>query len=166
VTDTGCLYAGSQVTMVGITDGTSNTWLIGEQSDHVRDANRAPLTIGFTAGVGNSGGLYGWTMGSAIGQNQSPSTWGDGRHFNCTSVRYKINQNGLVPAGTNMATGTAAAAGINNDSGANFPLSSTHPGGINVANADGSVRYVSENMDINVISAFCTRASNEVTSNQ
>jgi hypothetical protein len=29
-TDNGILYAGSKVTMVGITDGTSNTWLIGE----------------------------------------------------------------------------------------------------------------------------------------
>jgi prepilin-type N-terminal cleavage/methylation domain-containing protein len=156
-TDNGILYAGSQVTLVGITDGTSNTWLIGEQSDHLRDANRAPVTSGYTAGIGNSGGLYGWTMGAAIGQNQQPVSWGDGRHFNCTSVRYKINQYGFT---------NSSSTGTNNDVGTNFPLSSSHPGGINVANADGSVRFVSENMDINVISAFCTKASNEVTSNQ
>jgi len=167
-TDNGCLYTGSQVTLVGITDGTSNTWLIGEQSDHMRDPNRAPLTSGYTTGVGNSSTIYGWIMGAAHQPNQTGASWGngDGRHFNCTSVRYKINAYGLVPAGTNMASGTAASVGINNDAGTNFPLNSAHPGGINVGNADGSVRYVSENMDPQVMSAFCTRASGEVASNQ
>ncbi|MBN9577123.1 MAG: DUF1559 domain-containing protein, partial [Alphaproteobacteria bacterium] len=38
ITDNGILYAGSKVTMVAITDGTSNTWLIGEQSEAQRAA--------------------------------------------------------------------------------------------------------------------------------
>jgi prepilin-type N-terminal cleavage/methylation domain-containing protein len=161
-TDNGTLYAGSTVGLTGITDGTSNTWVIGEQSDHLRDATNQPITAGFTAGCGNSGGLYGWTMGAAIGQNQLPSTWGDGRHFNCTSVRYQINQTGFTGPGNSAA---AAAAGVNNDDGTNFPLNSGHSGGVNVGNGDGSVRFVTSSTSLQIISAGCTRAGGESISN-
>jgi prepilin-type N-terminal cleavage/methylation domain-containing protein len=155
VTDNGTLYAGSMVTLVGITDGTSNTWMIGEDSDHLRDANRVPVT-NFSSGVGSSAGLYGWPMGAAF----SGTGWSDGqdgRHFNCTSVRYGINQTGFA---------NSATTGTNNDSGNNFPLKANHSGGINVVNADGSVRFVSDSTALAVISAFCTRAGGEVSSNQ
>jgi prepilin-type N-terminal cleavage/methylation domain-containing protein/prepilin-type processing-associated H-X9-DG protein len=152
----GIFFAGSRVGFNGITDGTSNTWMIAEQSDHLRDANRQPVTAGYTAGVGNSGGLYGWTMGAAhpIGGNQSG--WGDGRHFNCTTVRFSINQKGFSNSST---------TGTNNDVGPNFPISSSHPGGVNIGMADGSARFFSATTDINVIHRFCTRNGGEVVSN-
>jgi len=155
-TDNGVLYADSRVTLVGITDGTSNTWLIGEQSDHLRDANRAPVTAGYTALCGNSGGLYGWPMGAS---NPSGRTWNsgeDGRQFNCTSVRYLINQTGFA---------NDAATGTNNDVGANFPIMSGHSGGANVALGDGSIRFFSNSTSAAVISYYCTRAGGEVIPN-
>ena len=156
-TNNGILFAGSRVTMVGITDGTSNTWLVGEDSDHLRDANGQPVTAGYTAGYGTSGGLYGWTMGAQhpVGGNQAG--WGDGRHFNCTSVRYALNQRGLT---------NSSANGTNNDVGTNFPLKSGHSGGVNIAMADGSIRFYSNSLSLTAISAFATRAGGEVGTDQ
>jgi len=152
----GIFFAGSKVGFNAILDGTSNTWMIGEQSDHLRDANRQPVTSGYTAGCGNSGGLYGWIMGAAHPLNVNQVGWGDGRHFNCTTVRFSINQKGFS---------NTAANGHNNDVGTNFPIMSSHPGGVNIGMADGSVRFFSNTLDINLIHRFCTRAGGEVVSN-
>jgi prepilin-type N-terminal cleavage/methylation domain-containing protein len=156
-TENGLLYAGSKVKLAQLTaeDGSSNTWIVGEQSNHVRDSAGRPVTSGYTGGYGNSGGLYGWTMGAAHNINGSQLGWGDGRHFNCTSVRYAINQIGLS---------NSAAQGTNNDVGTNFPLSSSHSGGINVLNGDGSVRFVSDSTSTAIIHAVCTRNGGESVS--
>jgi hypothetical protein len=150
--DLGVLHAGSKYNLGHITDGTSNTWMVGEQSDHVRDANGQPVTAGYTAGCGNSGGLYGWTMGAAHNIGGGQSGWGDGRHFNCTSVRWALNQIGLT---------NSSANGTNNDSGANFPLNSLHPGGVLVCLADASTRFVSNAIPLSLIDALCTREKGE-----
>ena len=54
--------------MSGITDGTSNTLLVAEQSNHLRDATNAPIAGGFTAIT--SQGPHGWTMGAAHDHGQ------------------------------------------------------------------------------------------------
>jgi prepilin-type N-terminal cleavage/methylation domain-containing protein len=164
-TDTGVFYAGSVVKLTSITDGTSNTWIVGEQSDFLRDPNNQPLTAGYNAATGNSGGLYGWTMGAAHPIGGDQKNFGDGRHFNCTTVRYRINQTGIVPAGTAGNTSTAHNAGVNNDSGPNFPLMSPHTGGVNVGIGDGSVRFARNSLDLAVLSALCTRATGETNTN-
>jgi prepilin-type N-terminal cleavage/methylation domain-containing protein len=164
VTDNGILHSGSKHTFAAISDGSSNTWLVGEQSDHLRDPNGIPLTTGWTAGVANSGGLYGWTMGAAIQANGVVASWADGRHFNCTSVRYPINARGVVPAGTAGNSSAAAAAGVNNDVGLNFPLNSQHPGGILVALGDGSNRFVAQTTSQMIIHAMCTKDRGEAVS--
>jgi prepilin-type N-terminal cleavage/methylation domain-containing protein len=150
--DNGVLFAGSRVGLAAITDGTSNTWMIGEQSDHLRDANRQPVTGGYTAGVGNSGGLYGWTMGAAHAPGGGQHNFGDGRHFNCTTVRFLINQVGFS---------NTAANGHNNDVGTNFPINSGHPGGVIIALADGSNRFVANSTTAAVIHAMCTKSGGE-----
>jgi prepilin-type processing-associated H-X9-DG protein len=156
-TDNGVLYAGSQINFSGMTDGLSNTWVVGEQSDHLRDANNAPITAGYTAGVGNSGGLYGWTMGAAHNIGGGQNGWGDGRHFNCTSVRWEINRRGL---------GNSAANGTNNDVGTNFPLSSAHAGGVNMLYGDGGIRFVRASTSLDILSAMCTKAGGETLTAQ
>lgn len=154
-TDNGVFSAGSKNGLHSMTDGTSNTWIIGEQSDHLRDANRQPITAGYTAGCGNSGGLYGWTMGAAHGQNQTQAQFGDGRHFNCTSVRWLINQTGFA---------NTSSTGTNNDVGTNFPIMSAHPGGVNCALGDGSNRFFSNSTAAPIIHAFCTKSGGESVS--
>jgi prepilin-type processing-associated H-X9-DG protein len=150
----GILYAGSQVTMVGISDGTSNTWMVGEQSDHLRNSVGSPIT-NYTSGVGNSAGLYGWTMGAA---HPAAGTWtngGDGRIFNCTAVRYQINQ---------RINANSAANGTNNDVGGNFPLSAAHTGGANMLFGDGTVRFYSNATPLPIIFALCSRNGGETVS--
>jgi prepilin-type N-terminal cleavage/methylation domain-containing protein len=161
VTDNGILHSGSKHGFANIIDGSSNTWLIGEQSDHLRDPLGRPLTASWTSGVANSSGLYGWTMGAAIPVNGVVASWGDGRHFNCTSVRYPINAIGVVAAGTAGNSAAAATAGVNNDVGLNIPLSSKHPGGILVALGDGSIRFVAQTTAQTVIHAMCTKDQGE-----
>ncbi len=156
--DNGILYGCSRVRMTDITDGTSNTWLVGEQSDFLRDANNVVVT-GYAPGVGNSEGVYGLAMGAATTFGAaSQSGWtGDGRHFNCTAVRYTINQRGIT---------NSQANGTNSDAGVNFPLSSLHPGGCNILNADGTVRFASNSMPIATIGQFCTRSGQEIIVDQ
>ena len=104
---------------------------------------------------GNSGGLYGWTMGAAHPAGGGQAGWGDGRHFNCTSVRWQINQMGFDSSSTN---------GTNNDVGTNFPLNSAHTNGANIGVGDGSVRFVTNAMPLASISAYCTRGGGESVS--
>jgi len=151
----GILYGGSTVKLTTISDGTSNTLLVGEQSDHVRDANRNPVTAGYTAAAGFSGSLYGWSMGAS---HPAGGNWGassDGRSFNCTAIRYEINKTGLT---------NSAASGTNNDVGANFPLSSTHTGGANMLFGDGTVRFLANATPLATLHALGTRSGGEAVS--
>jgi len=103
-------------------------------------------------------------MGSDRATNPATLT-SDYRHFNCVAVRYSINQTGIIPAGTRGDSATAHNAGLHNDGGTNFPLSSGHTGGVNAAMGDGSVRFYSNTTDLVTLSALCTRAGGEVASN-
>jgi hypothetical protein len=162
--DTGTLYAQSKVKLTDITDGTSNTMVVGELGDHVRDPNRQPIIIGYTSGFGPTG-LYMWPMGAANTPNPATLT-SDYRHFNCVSVRYSINQVGIIPAGTKGTDATAHNAGLHNDGGTNFPFSSGHSGGVNGVMGDGSVRFMSNSTSLITLSGICTRAGGEVLLNQ
>jgi len=140
----GILFANSQVTMVGITDGTSNTIMIGEQSDHLRDANNNPIPGSFTAIT--SQGPHGWTMGA--GGQQVGAAYGD-RTFNCTTVRYQINQRGMS---NNCAAGTC------DNTGNNIPFSSGHSGGAMMGMGDGSVRFMRSTIPLATLQAYAGRS--------
>jgi prepilin-type N-terminal cleavage/methylation domain-containing protein/prepilin-type processing-associated H-X9-DG protein len=152
----GILYAGSQVTMVGISDGTSNTWIVGEQSDHLRDSSGSIITGRYSALT--SQGPHGWTMGSSSNNGSAYSE----RIFNCTTTRYQINQRGII---NNVATGGGyqdTTAGVSDNTGANIPLSSNHTGGVNMLFADGTVRFYTNATPLFTMQALSTRSGNEV----
>lgn len=144
----GILFPNSKITMGGMTDGTSNQMMIGEQGNHLRGTSNEPISGAF--GAITSQMEYGWTMGAAAGT--TPPTYGNGggdnRSFNCTTIRYPINHKGLAndPA---QGTGQSAAA--------NVPLSSGHPGGCNVALGDGSVRFLADVTPLLVLQQLATR---------
>lgn len=52
---------------------------------------------------------------------------------------------------------------INNRKGSRDEIASLHPGGANVAFADGSTRFLSQSLALRVIGALCTRSNGEVT---
>jgi len=148
----GILCNNCQTKMTQITDGTSNTILVGEQSDHLRDNNNQPYIPG--TGALTSQGPHGWVMGSGGG--------GVGvayreRQFNVTTVRWMINQRGLD---NSMANGT------NENSGCNIPFTSVHSGGANMLMGDGSVRFMNANTTLAILVALSSRDRGEVIPEQ
>jgi prepilin-type N-terminal cleavage/methylation domain-containing protein len=152
----GVLYAQSKVRILDIGDGTSNTMMVAEESDFLRYADgTAPADI-------RSGGLYGWTMGSASTPSSYPST-PDYRPFNTQTVRYPIN---TVFANSNGG-GSGAANGAypgGLDLQMNMPIRSAHTGGALALLADGSVQFLTNNTAINVLGALAARSDNQVVS--
>ncbi|MFO1040561.1 MAG: DUF1559 domain-containing protein [Planctomycetaceae bacterium] len=133
----GTLYNMSRVNMRDMTDGTSNTFIIHEESDHQRDANNVTVTGAYSAI--SSQGPHGWTMGG--GNTSIGAAYGD-RTFNCATIRYTINQRGLADNCGN---------GVCSNTGTNTPVNSTHVGGAHVLMGDGATRFLSQNMDLNTL---------------
>ena len=152
----GVLYPNSQVTFTSITDGTSNTIMVGEQSNDLLDANNRPVLNGGSNHI-TSQGRYGWSMG-CNGDTRLPPNYqngGDNREFNCTTIRYLINQNGQSD---NNGNGTGY------DCGTNIPLSANHTNGANMLFADGSVHFESSSMALQTLQQLATANGGEVIS--
>jgi prepilin-type N-terminal cleavage/methylation domain-containing protein/prepilin-type processing-associated H-X9-DG protein len=145
----------SGVNIPGISDGTSNTMVIGEQSDYLyfldgTKANQFQMTS-------TGGGLFRGHQGpgrDATGNLSEGQPWMDSRGQTFTTIRYRIN----------AKTGWKAATpyvGVSNPrwSGedANVPLVSAHTGGVNVLVADGSVRFLADGTDLLMLARFATR---------
>ena len=152
----GILFPNSAITLSSISDGTSNTILVGEQSDHLRTAAGAPIIPGY--GAITSQGPHGWTMGCTNNTNVPPSFQvnGDNRAFNTSTTRWSINQRGL---------GNTSGNGTHENTGNNIPISSAHTGGANVAMADGSVKFMTENIVLLTLQYLSDRADGNVVAN-
>jgi prepilin-type N-terminal cleavage/methylation domain-containing protein/prepilin-type processing-associated H-X9-DG protein len=142
----GVLFPNAQVKMLQISDGTSNTILASEQCDFLYTASGA--TKPWSASYPN-----GWLMG---GDNvHQPPNNGGGRNFNITAIRYQINQAKGWPDG---ATGTGdTTTGVCDNVGVNIPLNSPHSGGVNALFADGTVRFLTDNIPLTVLGLLATR---------
>jgi prepilin-type processing-associated H-X9-DG protein len=134
--------------MSSVSDGTSNCFMVHEESAHLRDANGQPVLGSYTAIT--SQGPHGWTMGS--GNNNVGHLYTD-RTFNCSTIRYKINQIGF---------GNSGATGHN--TGNNIPMSSYHPGGAHVAMTDGSVRFLPDTLDLDTLVRLAVMNDGDVVS--
>ena len=124
--------------MKDCTDGTTNTLIVGEMSHYVFDAagNKADR---------RPGRKWGWHMGGLSG-------WRDwGPHTNCVTLRYTPNAKVLGQQGVDDWTAWADA------SPANPPLTSAHPGGVNVLMTDGSVHFMSETIDVGTMTLQAVR---------
>lgn len=132
----GTLIPINAIKMRDITDGSSNTYMVGEQSN-----------FGYTAaGVAEEiNNYHGFLCGVNVASY--PITV---RAFNVTTLRYAIN------------TTTIGIAGISKNEGINNGIFSSHTGGAHVLLGDGSVRFASENSDLKTLKCLASRADGQV----
>ncbi len=139
--NSGMLLANEQVNVLGCSDGTSNTFILGEQSAAVG-------TSDFRSRYYSPWG--GFTQGCAVGScPPGADTWGMG----LTCVAYAPNSK-------------TAGAGANITYGGNTILNSNHTNGLNMLRADGSVQFVSSGMAFSTFQAMCVRNDGLVVSEQ
>lgn len=137
----GLFYPGGSgdVTFASIEDGTSNTLLLSEVLVG-RDGTDSGLTSGIATGTFDNRGAPAVCLATRGPNNTLISTgynsnkgrrWGDSRNY------YGIFHTILPP--NSPSCGSERQALIS--------ASSNHPGGVNTAMADGSVRFVSDSID-------------------
>lgn len=137
------------ISMADIVDGTSNTAAISE--------GLTPTVTNWGGPIGSIiyGNMGGALYSHAITPNSSaadriigpcPQTQGDTQYrAPCTSIG---NNQGFTPSAARAFAGAR----------------SRHPGGVNVGLADGSVRFVSDTIDLLLWRQVATRAGGEVVS--
>jgi len=170
----GVLSPNSQVRFADIRDGSSNTILVGEQSDFL---------------VGTGGELLPWSGSTPFGFGKGaisrwlppnygrPTTYAnnDNRLYNVTTIQHRLNNkrnNNLGwPLGSQDTTGhwPDVYMGICEGTGVclmgtNIPLNSPHPGGVNFLMADGSVSFISDELGLDVLGRFATKDDGQVIS--
>jgi type II secretory pathway pseudopilin PulG len=136
----GVLFANGSISHQRITDGTSNTLIVGEISDFCFDKNGQALT-------NDSSYSNGWLSGTAgIG---TPNKYSGEPTYNITTIRYAVGTRefGLPGFVAN---------------GANNPLRSPHSSGALSVFADGSVQFLRADADLVILKRLATRDDDDV----
>jgi len=137
-TNNGMLLHNQQTRIRDAVDGTSNVMMVAEQSGRVGTTDMRSGYYGGYTGTNNFGTPSGAPVSATV--PGGADSWSTG----LTSVQYRINSPTL-------------AAGSNNPYDANTVINSFHVGGIHGLLGDGSVRFLSENMDMGVLQNLCSR---------
>jgi len=159
----------SRITLTGIKDGTSNTAMISESAAQFYwqdTVGGVPYRAGDEDMAVNVNGLYRGQQGGGRDNqgNLNPmQDWSDARGQHFVTIRYKPNQKTWLKTAAN--TGVFSASQSWKGEGANVPLASEHPGGVNVCNADGSVRFIRDSIDLLTLARYATRDDGQVISN-
>ena len=130
-----------------ISDGSSNTILLGEQSNYMINSQGGNIEV-------RSDGNHGFNMGS---RQQGP---GQGRIFNLTVLRPV----GLPPRAPLNIRNYDDLVGAQGNIGANRPLLSAHPGSVNVSLADGSVHALNDDAPWEAVANLADRDDGNVVS--
>jgi len=122
-------------------DGSSNTFMVGEMGGIMfsgTDGTRRTIT---------AAGEHGWLMGTN-GGGERPTQ----RVFNLTTIRYEPNSRNFD------------RPGISTNFGPNVPLQSAHPGGVMILAGDGSVKFLAETTDLNIVKLMSIRDTGQPAS--
>lgn len=134
--DSGAPYTDQNVSFGMISDGSSNTMILGEQSDWMVNASGVRLDC-------RSDGNSGFCMGT--------SPWNTHRRWNLSVVAHPINEKSMI-----NAIGSAGNVG------ANRPIQSAHPGGANVSLCDGSVHFLPDSTNLIALKNLADRYDGNV----
>ena len=133
ISEGGLLLMYKAVAVRDVSDGMSNTMLVGEQSDWcLRIQNNKVVQVDCTSDCD-----HGFLIGPS-GSGWSNS-WAS-RIFTTTCVLHKINERSYD-----------TALGISGNCGPNRPILSPHPGGAQVLLGDGSVRFLNEEIELQTL---------------
>jgi hypothetical protein len=131
------------IAISAVRDGLSNTLLLGESANHARE----------------------WRMGRDVGPNYegggidsagNPSLMGDSWNdwqLAIHGMRPIAPGSGLTSNGGPGRSGGQCAVNCNNK----WNLYSMHTGGVHIVLGDGSVRFISQNINLNVLSNIICR---------
>ena len=157
ITASGMLPIAEHTNIAKCSDGTSNTMIVGEQSDWLGHTDTAISTKFYgCASYATSGWRSGWPTGTQRQSSVRTSQGGacDQYTTNLTTVRYK-------PDLKRVLQGTTPAEGCDENHyearGTNNPLQSPHPGGVLVAFVDGSVQFVAGTTDLAILLRIAIR---------
>jgi prepilin-type N-terminal cleavage/methylation domain-containing protein/prepilin-type processing-associated H-X9-DG protein len=129
---------GAVTSVASCTDGTSNTFLVGENSPYY---NGSLLWL-------NGGGIYATTI--------IPLNW-------LTNLQDgQVDVDGTV-CSVQYVNSIQAPHCFRNQT-YNYGFKSKHPGGANFAFADGSVRFIKQSINVRTYNALASRAGSEVIS--
>jgi hypothetical protein len=159
VTSSGLLPPCRHVGFSECLDGFSTTMIIAEQSDWLLDkspssSKRYHGDPGWTVGGTGRGG--GWLSGTrradpvpqVEGPGGAPARW-NADCWNITTIRY--------PPNLKRVMGSTPLPGCDENHGINNPLQSPHSGGLLIAMADGSVRFIAQTTDLQVLLRLAIR---------
>jgi prepilin-type processing-associated H-X9-DG protein len=154
----GCFGINKSPTLTEISnaDGTANTIMMHEIRQGLTDNDRRGV---WAMGLGGSSVTGALSIGDATVPNDTLEKSDDIE--NCTDVRATLG-----PAGTNLGQ---RRMGCSNDNGPNnWPnwqaqSRSLHPGGIQACFADGSVRFIPNNIAQTTWKSICGRNDGDVT---
>jgi prepilin-type N-terminal cleavage/methylation domain-containing protein/prepilin-type processing-associated H-X9-DG protein len=166
VSDGGVITLGRGQPMGAMSDGTSNTIMVGEQSGQMFHANGSPLPLNGPGDrsdgrVDNNRGFH---MGTShVGFPSGDNSMDAGRnctHSNCARCynTTTIYNRGIVSKGL-----------VFNDYGelrCNKPLNSAHSGGINALYTDGHVAFLRDSLPLDTLKQLVNRDDGTVISNQ
>ncbi|MDO5581551.1 MAG: DUF1559 domain-containing protein [Planctomycetia bacterium] len=144
--NTGVLLMNEQSSVATILDGTSNTLMISEQSGLTTNSAGKQVFPWSSLKGGWHGGEFSTACPDSFNATVTACrTAGGIRHWACgiTTVRYAINSRPAASGGINPSTH-------------NTLLISNHSGGVNGAMADGSVRFLTDTMDFELLRIICS----------
>jgi prepilin-type N-terminal cleavage/methylation domain-containing protein/prepilin-type processing-associated H-X9-DG protein len=135
-----------------ITDGTSNTIMLGECAGR-EDVWRGRVMYPADANDTGSNTSCARARGGSWATNDNPYGFGENLNSGCSASNGSPTSGAIPPS----------LFKINGSNEWGWLLYSFHSGGCNVAFADGSVHFLPEGMNIRTLGMLATRAGGEVT---
>ena len=152
----GCFLRDRAIRFRDILDGTSNTILVGEQSGWGYNASGTKVDIRNMPGSGIwMGGDH---RANPNGDGSMSAASSNANHHRCyamTTIAVPVGFNSQLTPDGSGSPGTRV-----ND--CNTPIQSAHPGGANILLGDGSVRFISETVELQTLRNLANRDDGNV----